>query len=398
MKTAIYRFSIQFAALTAVIMAIAFYYYIQSEDRIQPSNIQETKARVLSIDNSEVSTSGLTSIGYQEMQIELLEGRYQGKKVTAKNNLTGQTDIENLFQKDDTIIAAVITKNGVINTVKAVDLYRQTTLLVLFGVFVLALLIYAGVVGVKALISFIVTIFLLWEVLVQNILAGHDPIITTTYTLILMSAIIIFLVAGINRRGISAFIGTISGLFITLLITLLFGEHVGLFGMTQPYVNVLIFSGYYNLDIRKVFYSAIILGASGAAMDIAMDIAASMDEIKCQKPDITARELIKSGLTVGRHVIGTMATTLLLAYSGGYLTLLMIFRVKESSLMRMLNLKIVAAEIMRTLIGSIGLVLVAPITAIVGGIIITGVYKSLLRTNKLAKINVDRDRSLVRIR
>lgn len=132
------------------------------------------------------------------------------------------------------------------------------------------------------------------------------------------------------------------------------------------------FSGYYDLDIRQIFYSAIILGASGACMDIAMDIAAAMDEIKKKKPDIQPVELIQSGLVVGRHVIGTMATTLLLAYSGGYLTLLMLFQVKAPGVLRMLNLKIVAAEIMRTLVGSIGLVLVAPLTAIVGGIIIGG--------------------------
>ena len=110
-------------------------------------------------------------------------------------------------------------------------------------------------------------------------------------------------------------------------------------------------------------------------MDIAIDIAASMDEIRTKKPDISPKELIRSGFTVGRQVIGTMTTTLLLAYSGGYLTLLMIFRVKDPSLMRIINLKIVAAEIMRILIGSIGLVMVAPFTALLGGIIIARMVK-----------------------
>lgn len=358
-------------------MAIAVY-FSQTQVIDNARNVQEIKAVVLSVDNDDVSTVGLSSIGHQELEVKILEGDYRGKTVTAKNNLTGKADIENLFQVGDTIIVAVVTKNSAIDTVIAVDLYRQQTLLLLFALFVFALLLYAGVVGVKALISFVLTVFIIWEVLVKNILAGSNPILTTTYTLMLLSAVIIFLVAGFNRRGWSAFLGTISGLFITLLITLAFGDKVGLFGMTQPYVSMLVFSGYYNLDIRQVFYSAIILGASGAAMDIAMDIAASMDEVKCKKPDISPKELIKSGFTVGRHVIGTMATTLLLAYSGGYLTLLMIFRVKESSVLRMLNLKIVAAEIMRTLIGSIGLVLVAPITALVGGIIITGIYKKIV--------------------
>jgi uncharacterized membrane protein len=335
----------------------------------------EIKARVLTVDNTEVRSSGLSHIGFQTLEIQFLEGNFKGKTVPAVNNLTGQTDIENLFKQGDTIIAAPILKNGVIEHVKAVDLFRQDAILALFSLFVVSLLLYAGVIGIKALISFILSFFIIWEVLIQQILDGHPPLMTTTYTIVLLSAIIIFLIAGINAKGLTAFIGTISGLFVTLFVTMFFGGKIGLFGMTQPYVNALMFSGYYDLDIQQIFYSAIILGASGAAMDIAMDVAASMDEIKNKKPEICPKELIKSGFIIGRQVIGTMSTTLLLAYSGGYLTLLMIFKVKEPSLMRMLNMKIVAAEIMRTLVGSIGLIMVAPITAIVGGIIIGRLFK-----------------------
>jgi len=371
------EFLLHFGCLLAVIAAIVLYYTLKPGASERPDNVQEVRARVLNADNSEVSTSGFSSIGHQELEVELLEGRFRGLKTEAKNNLTGQTDLENLFKRDDIIIAAVVSKNDQVDTVIAIDLHRQPYLMILFGCFVAALLLYAGIIGIKALLSFVLTVFIIWEILVQNILGGYDPITVTTLTLMLLSAVIIFLVAGPSRRGMTAFLGTISGLFITLLVTLLFGDRVGLFGLTQPYVNVLVFSGHYDLDIRRILYSAIILGASGAAMDIAMDIAASMDEVRRKKPGISPAELIASGFTVGRQVIGTMATTLLLAYSGGYLTLLMVFRVKESSLMRMLNLKIVATEIMRTLIGSIGLALVAPITAVIGGLVITGLYGEL---------------------
>lgn len=362
--------------LLAIMGGIAAYYKIKPIPHRIDANVREVRARVLTSNNDDVRSSGYSNIGHQELTVEILEGEFKGRKLAAFNSLAGQTDLENLFRPGDTIVAAVILEQGKITHVKAVDLFRQNTLLILFGLFVTALLVYAGVIGIKALMSFVLTVFILWEVLVQRLLAGHDPVFTTTYTLVLLSAVIIFLVAGLNRKGISAFIGTICGLCATLGVTFLFGSEIGLFGLTQPYVNALIFSGYYDLDIRKILYSAIILGASGACMDIAMDIAASMDEIKNQKPDIRPLELIRSGFTVGRHVIGTMATTLLLAYSGGYLTLLLLFRVKAPSIMRMLNLKIVAAEIMRTLVGSIGLVLVAPITAIVGGIIIGGLLKN----------------------
>jgi uncharacterized membrane protein len=356
----------------AALMAAMFFYFLSREPSMDPSTM-EVKAKVVSVDDSEVHTSGLSHIGFQTLEIEILNSRFKGEKTQATNSLNGQIDLENLYHVNDTIIAAIIMdKDGNIEHVKAVDLYRQNSLLAMFIVFTIALLLYAGAIGVKALISFMLSIFIIWEILVKQILAGHPPLITTTFTLILLSGIIIFMVAGINRKAVSAFLGTITGLAVTLCATLVFGKSAGLLGMTQPYVNALIFSGYYDLDIRQIFYSAIILGSSGAAMDIAMDIAASMDEIKIKKPGISARELIKSGFTVGRQVIGTMTTTLLLAYSGGYLTLLMIFRVKDPSFMRMINLKIVAAEIMRTLIGSIGLVMVAPITALLGGVIIAG--------------------------
>lgn len=356
----------------ASITAAIFFFFLSREPAMDPSTM-EVRARVVGVDDSEVHTSGLSHIGFQILEIEILNTRFKGIKIQASNSLNGQIDLENLYHVNDTVIAAIIMdKDGNIEHVKAVDLYRQNSLLAMFIVFTIALLLYAGAVGVKALISFVLSIFIIWEILVKQILAGHPPLITTTFTLVLLSGIIIFMVAGINRKGMTAFLGTIAGLAVTLFATLFFGNQIGLLGMTQPYVNALIFSGYYDLDIRQIFYSAIVLGASGAAMDIAMDIAASMEEIRTKKPDISAKELIKSGFTVGRQVIGTMTTTLLLAYSGGYLTLLMIFRVKDPSFMRMINLKIVAAEIMRTLIGSLGLVMVAPITALLGGIIIAG--------------------------
>lgn len=374
------RLLINTALLLAVLAGITAYYHFKPLPVRMDADVREVRARVLKADNEDVSSSGFSNIGHQELAVEILEGEFKGQTLAATNSLVGQTDLENLFKPGDTIIAAVVLdRDGIVDHVKAVDLFRQDTLLLLFGLFVAALLVYAGVVGIKALISFVLTVFILWEVLVQRILAGHDPLFTTTCTLVLLSAVIIFLVAGLNRKGVTAFIGTLCGLFAALGVTFLFGAKVGLFGLTQPYVNALVFSGYYHLDIRQIFYSAIILGASGACMDIAMDIAASMDEVKLKKPDISPMELMRSGFTVGRHVIGTMATTLLLAYSGGYLTLLMIFQVKAPSIMRMINLKIVAAEIMRTLVGSIGLVLVAPITAIIGGIIIGGLLQSQSR-------------------
>ena len=104
-------------------------------------------------------------------------------------------------------------------------------------------------------------------------------------------------------------------------------------------------------------------------MDIAMDISASMNELVLKKPDISLKEAIISGIEVGKAVIGTMTTTLLLAYSGGYTAMFMVFIAQGTPIINVLNVNYVAAEILHTIVGSFGLVTVAPFTAIVGGLI-----------------------------
>ena len=351
--------------------------------------VYEVRGEIVHVDNEDMIQSGVANIGFQRLRVKILRGDFKGQTVDATNQLNGQMDLDNVYESEDRMVLAIQVKDGQINDAKAVDMYRQPWILGLFLAFVIFLLIYAGFIGLKALLSFVLSLTILWQVLVKGLLAGSNPMVLTVLTVVLLSAVIIFLVAGFTRKGLSAFLGTVAGLMVTLVLTLLFGEYVHLYGMTQPYVQQLIFSGYYDLDIRQIFYAAIILGASGAAMDIAMDIAASMDEIKQKKPEIQMTELIESGFTIGRHVIGTMATTLLLAYSGGYLTLLMLFQVKDSSFMRIMNLKIVAAEITRTLIGSIGLVMVAPITAIIAGFIISGVTRSTTVGSEQGKLETD---------
>jgi uncharacterized membrane protein len=225
--------------------------------------------------------------------------------------------------------------------------------------------------GIKALFSFVASLYVIWKFLIPGLLAGINPLLISTYILILLSAIIIFSIAGFTKKGFTAFIGTVVGLISTIWIAVVFGDKFDLMGMTSPYAETLLFSGNIGLNLKNIFYAAIIIGASGAAMDIAMDIAASMAEVKLKKPEIQFKELVQSGFNVGRAVIGTMTTTLLLAYSGGYLTLLMLFMSQHTDFMRMMNYRMVAAEILRTVTGSIGLILVAPITAIIAAWVYT---------------------------
>ena len=329
----------------------------------------EVTATVLEVDDSNIVSNGIASIGNQNLVIRVLEGEYKGQKFETDNLLLGQLEMDNYYKVGDKIIVALLVdKNtGEIRGSKAIDMFRQNNIIIMFCIFTILLVLFARTVGIKALFSFVASLYIIWNFLVKRILDGNDPILTAVFTIVILSPIIIFSVAGFTQKGISAFLGTIIGLLITTVLTLIFGKEMGLMGMTQAYSMAVLINGNLNLNMLEVFYAAIIIGASGAAMDIAMDVAASMKEIVEKKPDISEKDLVKSGFNVGSAVIGTMTTTLLLAYSGGYLTLLMLFMTKNSSFLRIINLKVVSAEVMRTLIGSIGLVIVAPITAFISG-------------------------------
>lgn len=337
----------------------------------QTSDSTEVSGRVIETNNDEVLSSGISYIGHQLLTVEVGEGPYKGQTIEVSNLLMGQAEYDELYKAEDQIILAIHEAEGKVQSARAISMDRSWYLYVLIGLMGLLLLAYGRWVGFKALISFILSIWIIWNILIKGLLNGQPPILLTTITVVILSGLIIFLVSGFNRRGISAFIGTVTGLFITLIFTHVFGSKMGLFGMTQPYSQSLLISGFFNLNLLEIFYAAIILGASGAAMDISVDVAASMYEIKLNHPLIERKRLITSGLNVGRQVIGTMTTTLLLAYSGSYLTLLMLFMAKDTSLVRMFNMKIVVAEVLRTIMGSIGLILVAPLTAIVAGVLLS---------------------------
>ena len=331
----------------------------------------EAIAKVLSVDDSDLILSGISPLGCQWLNVEIVQGEYKGTKTKISNTFIGQLEFDEYYSPDDKILIALNIKNGSIAAGKAIDHVRHNYIIILFGVFAVFLLIYARGIGLRALLSFVVSLLIIWFFLIPALLKGYSPIPVTFITLIFLSAVILFAIAGFTRKALSAFLGTLFGISLPVILAFIFGGLLNLDGFSAPYVGNIMIKGYSSLDYTQILYSAVLIGASGACMDISMDVAASMNEIKCKKPDITRRELMRSGITIGRDVIGTMATTLLLAYSGSYLTLLMLFKIMNTSFLRILNLKIFAAEIMRIIIGSTALLFVAPITAVVAGYILS---------------------------
>jgi uncharacterized membrane protein len=336
----------------------------------QPTNSLHSKARVMSVDNSHLRSNLIVKSGSQQLSVEIIEGPYAGTITAVLNNVMGKMDVDEIFAPGHEILVECSLKpDGTIAAAVARGRYRLDISLILMLLFALGLVAVAGTTGLKALLSFVFAVLMLWKVMFPCYLKGVDPIpLTVGVTASLLGATC-FLVGGLNRKGLVAFLGSLMGILLTCGLAMIFTRRFAIHGAVAPFAETLLYSGFYDLNLSRLFISGIFLASSGAIMDVAMDIAASMDEIVKKRPDIGLREHIGSGMRVGRAVVGTMTTTLLLAYSGSYSAMLMLFLGQGVPLANMFNFNHVAAEVLKTLVGSFGLVTVAPFTAITGGLI-----------------------------
>ncbi|EGJ49388.1 YibE/F family protein [Desulfocurvibacter africanus] len=331
---------------------------------------ERCRGEVLTVDNSHMQQFGIVKAGFQTVDLRLLGGPHVGAIVEAHNELLGKMDMDKVFQVGDTALVVLsLSEDGAIVRAVAQDHYRLDTELLLLGLFALLLVAFGGWTGLKALLSFLFAAVSIWKLLIPALLLGHDPVLVSLGLTTLLTAVIIFLVAGITRMGLAAFLGAFLGIATSCVLAFLFTAKLKVHGAVMPFSETLLYSGFGHLNLTRIYIAAVFLAASGAVMDLAIDVAASQNELARRRPNLTRREIFASGLTVGRAVVGTMTTTLLFAYSGGYITLLMAFMAQGIPLENIFNLVFVSAEVLKTLVGSFGLVAVAPFTALAGALL-----------------------------
>ncbi|KQB77175.1 MULTISPECIES: YibE/F family protein [Clostridium] len=333
-------------------------------------NTERVSARVLSTDESFIINNGLIKTGEQLCDVEILQGKFKGETVTGSNRLSGSLEQDKIFAVGDKILVTLDYTGDEIRVATLVDHYRINYEILLVGVFMIFLVGFSGIVGIKAILSFIFTILAMWKLLIPLFLMGYNPILIGMVTTIILVCLIIGLVYGIDRRSLAGIIGALAGSIVTCFMALFFVSRFKIHGAVMSYSEMLLYSGYENLNLTEIFIASIFIASSGAVMDVAVDITSAVAEVVEKKPDITRSEAIKSGINVGRSIMGTMMTTLLLAYSGGYIGLLMVFMAQGTPIINILNLKYVSSEILHTLVGSFGLITVAPFTAIASGILL----------------------------
>lgn len=353
--------------LTAILIAIPTGY----EGALIYTESVKCKAEIISTDESSIISTGLIRSGEQRCELKLLDGMFEGETVHGVNFLSGSLENDKIYKPGEEALVVVSYAENGITSVTMTDHYRIDKEAVLALMFIVLLIIFAGKNGMFAVLSFVITILMIWKVLVPCYLKGMNPVWVGMGITIVLTAVIIFLVYGVDKRTMTAFMGSMLGTATTCIIGIIFTDLFKIHGAVMSYSETLLYSGYQDLNLTQIFTSGIFIGASGAMMDLSVDITSAVHEVIQKKPDISWREAAKSGMNVGRAAMGTMTTTLLLAYSGGYIALLMTFMAQGTPITNILNYKYVSSEILDTLVGSFGLVTVAPFTALMSGLMLT---------------------------
>lgn len=333
---------------------------------------ERVPARVISTDDTQIVDNGLIRTGEQSCEVEVLKGKFKGRSIdSAVNMLTGSYENDKIFAEGDKALIIISYRGDEILSAAMIDHYRLDFEIILALIFAAVLIITAGKTGFRSLLSFIITILAVWKAVVPLYLKGIDPIISGAVFITLLSVIIIAMVYGFDRRCFAATAGVLSGVMVALFFGAVFTHLFKIHGAVMTMSESLLYCGYGHLNLTSIFTASIFIGSSGAMMDLAVDITSAMHEIILKKPSITTRELIISGMNIGKAAMGTISTTLLLAYTGSCIAMLMVFMAQGTPLVNILNYKYVAAEIVHTVAGSIGLTAVAPLTALLGGTVLT---------------------------
>lgn len=353
-----------------VIIGILFLVPTGYEGAVQFRDAEKCRARIEAVDNSRIIDTGLIRTGQQVCQIKFLSGKFKGETAEGWNLLSGSLSQDKIFHPGDVAQVVVHHSGGEIISANLIDYYRLHGELILAAAFAVFLIIFAGGTGLRSVLSFVITVLVLWKILVPLYLKGFNPIFVGLVVVAVLTFCILALVYGFDKRLFSSFCGAMLGICFAAVLAVVCTKAFHIHGAVMANSEALLYSGYQYLNLTQIFMASVCVGASGSVMDLSVDITSAVNEVVKNCPSISRRNAIKSGMAVARAAMGTMTTTLLLAYSGTCIALLMTFMAQGTPVYNILNNNIVASEIINTVAGSFGLASTAPFTALVSGMVI----------------------------
>ena len=371
-----YKWGKYLIVIGITLLMFLFYQSVERKPLLADDNMVFVKAVVVQNDNEELQEqASLDSGDTQQVVLEIRSGSHKGEKVEAYS-LNGYLYGANC-KVGTKVIASLSEYDGELSA-NVYNYDREFEIGVLLAVFFALMWLVGGKKGFNSILALIFTFVAVIMMYIPMMYIGISPFIAATITVVIITLVTFILIADLQMKSIGAMLGTIFGVIVSGLIALAFGHFGHVTGYNVDDIENLIYVGQNSrLDIGGMLFSGILIASLGAVMDVAMSVSTSLHEIKEQRPEITAKEIFKSGINIGRDMIGTMSNTLILAYVGGSLGLVMIIYAYSYQMHQILNMYSIAIEIMRGVAGTIGIILTVPITSLIMSVLLTREKKAV---------------------
>ena len=307
----------------------------------------------------------LGSIVYE---IEILRGSFAGLVLEANYHMNSPANV--YFQVGDRVSVRIFEFEGSIHMVEIRHPERTELLLGAIGLFLIFLCLVGGKRGVLAVIGLVFAVICVMFLLIPLITSGYPVVLMTFMILTLVTVVSMTLLAGMGTKGISAILGCLSGIGLAAVFAHVVGHLVRVSGYNMTNAAAIMHLSN-DVNVNGLFISSVLVASIGAIMDASMSVASAVEEVKRADPDISAQRLFKAGFNVSRDVMGTMSTTLILAFLGGSLSMMLFMHVTHTSFNQLINHDFIVMEVIKGIAGSFGMMLASPLTAAISARLLT---------------------------
>lgn len=367
-----------FAYLTVLLLSVSFIYYgnqyINKIDLGEGLILDREKeldtlvfAKIMAIDKIVLDKDNLS---YKDIQFtaKLIKDKEKNSTIihASQNVDVTNTNIAEVSVGDKVVLLSYDDKY------LFQDYYRLDKVIFVGFVFIGCILLMGGTKGFNTMVSLALTCLSIFCIFIPSIKAGCNIYISSIVICVYIIIMTLIIIYGLSKKSITAILSCITGVFFSGILSLIINSWIKLTGHVNEDTYMLSTLLGINVDLKAIIFSMITIGALGAIMDVSMSITSSLSELKKNDKGIKARTLMKSGLSIGRDIMGTMANTLILAYIGGSLIVVLVYSASNYPLLSILNKEAIIFEFMQSLIGSLSLLFTIPFTAFIASLIFSG--------------------------
>lgn len=305
---------------------------------------------------------------YQQIKAEIIEGPQKGATISIENDYLELKKGNKFYFNHLKDISG--RENYIVTNID-----RRDSLIWLVIIFVFTIILFGGWQGLRSLVALVGSFFAIFYILIPGLLNGWSPLVASFFVASGILFVAIFFTHGFNRESLIAYAGTMLAVLITSIFAIFVVKSAGLTGFASDESTYLNIGTKGSLDFTGLLLGAIIIGFLGVLDDIAVTQAAVVSELYDSNQNISKKEVYKRAMRVGREHVGALVNTLILAYTGASLPILLYFKMSEMDFATIVNLESFSTEIVRAVVGSVGLILTVPIVTILSVIYLRG-YKS----------------------